>query len=151
VRRAPFPAGKSLQAAQDLLGRCVALALLCGACTGVWGAPQESAAKPPSAANAKAASYALIFGTVWGSENRPVHGVHVQLRRSGEKKIRWEAYSDHRGEFAFRVPPGKADYELIADQKSIKSIKNNNLTHAEPVKVHVEFDERVDTGLHLMK
>lgn len=130
------------------------MALLCSACVG-WAGPQATGAKAPSdtqpATKSNTARYALIFGTVWDSENRPVYGVHVQLHRSGEKKVRWEAYSDHRGEFAFHVPPGKADYDLVADEKSIKALKNNNLTHAEPVKIHVEMDERVDTGLHLMK
>ncbi len=139
-----------LVASKSLLGRCVALALFCSAWAGVWGAPQEAAAKPHST-QSKAASYALIFGTVWDSENHAVYGVHVQLRRANEKKVRWEAYSDHRGEFAFRVPSGRADYEMVADTRSIKSLKNNNLTKAEPVKIHVEFDERVDTGLHLTK
>lgn len=149
MRQTPFAAGKSL------LGRCVALALLCSVCAVVRAAPQEAAAKPHSAANSatssKIAPYALIFGTVWDSQSHPVYGIHVQLRRSGERKIRWDAYSDHHGEFAFRVPTGKVDYELLADPKSYKSIKNNNLASVEPVKVHVEFDERVDTGLHLMK
>ncbi len=99
----------------------------------------------------KLAPYAVIFGTVWDPDSRPVYGVHVQLRRAGEKKVRWQAYSDHRGEFAFRVPPGKVDYELDADQKSLKMLKNNGLMNREPVKVHVEYDEQVDTGLHLTK
>ena len=95
------------------------------------------------------APYAVIFATLWGPANQPVYGVHMQLRRAGEKKVRWEAYSDHHGEFAFRVPPGKQDYELTADPKSLKSLKINGLTNREPVKVHVEYDEQVDTGVHL--
>ena len=97
------------------------------------------------------APYAVIFCTVWDPDSHPVYGVHVQLRRAGEKKFRWEAYSDHRGELAFRVPPGKADYELAADRKSLKALKGKDLTNREPVKVHVEYDEQVDTGLHLTK
>ena len=110
---------------------------------------QEAPKKPETPTPYKQAPYAVIFGTVWDAESRPVYGVHVQLRRSGEKKLRWEAYSDHRGEFAFRVPPGKMDYELVADQKSLKMMKNKHLTATGPVKIHVEYDEQVDTGLHL--
>jgi len=97
------------------------------------------------------APYAVIFCTVWDPDSHPVYGVHVQLRRIGKKKSRWEAYSDHRGELAFRVPAGKADYQLTGDPKSLKALKNKGLTNREPVKVHVEYDEQVDTGLHLTK
>jgi hypothetical protein len=97
------------------------------------------------------APYAVIFCTVWDPDSHPVYGVHVQLRRAGEKRFRWEAYSDHRGELAFRVPPGQAEYELAADPKSLKALKHKGLTNREPVKVHVEYDEQVDTGLHLTK
>jgi hypothetical protein len=112
---------------------------------------QEAAKPPASPTPYSRAPYAVIFGTVWDPDNRAVYGLHVQLRRAGEKKVRWEAYSDHRGEFAFRVPPGKTDYELSIDPKSLKALKNKGLTNREPVKVHVEYDEQVDTGLHLTK
>ncbi len=116
-------------------------------------APQEAPKEAPKKADTpspyKRAPYAVIFGTVWDPDNHAIYGVHVQLRRTGEKKVRWEAYSDHRGEFAFRVPPGKADYELAADPKSLKMMKNKHLSNLSPVKVHVEYDEQVDTGLHL--
>jgi len=95
--------------------------------------------------------YALIFGTAWDSENNPVYGVHVLLRRPGDKRPHWEAYSDHRGEFAFRVPAGKATYELVGDLKSDKSHKIKGLETNEPVKVQIQFDERVDVGLHLIE
>ncbi len=131
-----------------LLIQCVALAFFCGACPAI---AQDAAKKPSSPAPHKLAPFAVIFGTVWDPESHPVYGVHVLLRRSGEKKVRWEAYSDHHGEFAFRVPPGKTDYELAADPQSLKMLKKKNLNNHEPVKVHVEFDEQVDTGLHLTK
>src|SRR5436309_7522137 len=53
-------------------------------------------------------SYALIFGTVWQGE-QPVYGVKIKIRRADKKKPHWELYSDHRGEFAQRVPAEKAD------------------------------------------
>jgi len=95
--------------------------------------------------------YAIIFGTVWGVDGHPVYGVHVHLRRVGDKKAHWDAYSDHHGEFSFHVPPGKADYELTGDLKSGKFPKNIGLPPDKPVMVHIEFDERIDTGLHLTK
>ena len=93
--------------------------------------------------------YGLIFGTVWGPDSRPVYGVKVRIRRENEKKARWELYSDHHGEFAQRVPVGKADYIVWADLKGYKSEDGKPLQPGEPAKVHLEYDERVDTGLHL--
>jgi hypothetical protein len=92
--------------------------------------------------------YALIFGTVWGPDDRPVYGVKIKIRREGEKKVRWEQYSNHNGEFAQRVPAGTQDYVVWADLKGVKS-KNGNPIQGEEVKVHVDADERVDTGVHL--
>jgi len=92
--------------------------------------------------------YALIFGTVWGPDSRPLYGVKIKLRRQNEKKARWQSYSDHHGEFALRVPAGKQDYVLWADLKGYKYQGGSQL-QGEEVKVQVEGDERVDTGLHL--
>ncbi len=92
--------------------------------------------------------YALIFGTVWGPNDHPLYGVRIKIRRENEKKARWELYSDHHGEFAQRVPAGKQDYVIWADVKDRRS-ENGDLLRGEEVKVHVEADERVDTGLHL--
>jgi hypothetical protein len=92
--------------------------------------------------------YAVIFGTVWGPDDHPLYGVKIKIRRENEKKARWELYSDHNGEFAQRVPAGKQDYVVWADPSGHKSTNGNRL-QAEEVKVHVDADERVDTGLHL--
>ena len=96
-------------------------------------------------------SYALIFGTVWGPDNRPVYGVPVKIRRVHDKKPSWELISDHSGEFAQRVPAGKADYVLSTDLKGVKTTDGQRLHLAEEVTIHVEYDERVDTGLHLTR
>jgi hypothetical protein len=95
--------------------------------------------------------YALIFGTVWGPDDRPIYGVTVKIRRSTDKpkKVRWELYSDHHGEFAQRVPAGEADYILWADLKGFKSPDGQPLHLVQEVTVHVYNDEREDTGLHL--
>jgi hypothetical protein len=87
--------------------------------------------------------YALIFGTVWGPDNRPVYGVPVKIRPANEKKSKWETSSDHHGEFAQRVPTGKADYVIWADVKVAKGKQKPQVT------VHIENNERVDTSLHL--
>ncbi|HLQ50657.1 MAG TPA: hypothetical protein VK129_04115 [Terriglobales bacterium] len=87
--------------------------------------------------------YALIFGTVYGPDDRAVYGVKVKIRRASEKKAKWELYSDHHGEFAQRVPAGEADYIVWADVKTAKG------SSPPEVKVHVINDERQDIGLHL--
>jgi hypothetical protein len=93
--------------------------------------------------------YALIFGTVWGPNNRPVYGVRVKIRRADQKKSKWELYSNHQGEFAQRLPAGKADYIVWADLKGFKSMSGKELSPGEQVTVHIEGDERQDIGLHL--
>lgn len=97
-------------------------------------------------------SYALIFGTVWGPDNRPMYGVKVAIRRADDKKARWHLVSDHNGEFAQRVPVGRAEYIVWAESapsKRGKSSKTKDLAAASEVKVHIENDERADIGLHL--
>jgi len=93
--------------------------------------------------------YALIYGTVYGPDARSVYGVKVKIRRSDQKKPRWELYSDHRGEFAQRVPAGKADYLVQADLRGFKSSIYKQLDAGPEVTVHIENDERSDISLHL--
>jgi hypothetical protein len=95
--------------------------------------------------------YALIFGTVWGPDDHPVYGITVKIRRVPDKRPKWELYSDHSGEFAQRVPAGKADYVVWADLKGLKTTDGQKLRLAQEVDVHVEYDERVDIGLHLTR
>ncbi len=102
-----------------------------------------TAAMPPAPRPSAPGGYALIFGTVWSADHRPVYGVHIKVRRAGEKKFRWEATSDHRGEFGIRVPAGKADYILVPE------VKLPNGKPAPTQAIHVDEDERVDIGVHL--
>jgi len=103
--------------------------------------------------------YALIFGTVYGPDNRALYGVPIKIRRAGQKQAKWEQISDHRGEFAQRVPAGKADYIVWTDvdlHKLLRMLGREDAlaapdaaAHAREVKVHVQNDERVDISLHL--
>jgi hypothetical protein len=124
-----------------LLGLCVSAIVGLGRTAAAAGSflPAENKHEKP---------YAVIFGTVWGPDDHPLYGVKIKIRRENEKKVRWELYSDHNGEFAQRVPAGKQDYMIWADAKGHKSANGDQL-QAEEVKVHVDADERVDTGLHL--
>lgn len=124
-----------------LLGLCF-LAVLCLAKSAFAAGALSSAGNKPDK------PYALIFGTVWGPDDHPRHGIRIKIRRQQEKKARWELYSDHNGEFAQRVPAGKQDYVVWTDLKNRKSANGEPL-QGDEVKVHVDDDERVDTGLHL--
>ena len=106
-------------------------------------------AVPAHAAQDPHKPYALIFGTVWGPDDRPIYGVHVKIRRADQKKAKWELYSDHQGEFAQRVPAGKADYIIWADFKDFKLLNGGKLQAGDEITVHIEGDERQDIGLHL--
>ena len=39
-----------------------------------------------AASNPKGKPYALIAGTVWGPDDRPVYGIPVKIRRAKDKK-----------------------------------------------------------------
>lgn len=95
--------------------------------------------------------YALIAGTVWGPDDRPVYGVTVKIRKGKDKpnKARWEVYSDHMGEFAQRVPAGESDYILWADLKGFKPADGKPVHLVQEVTIHIYNDERQDVGLHL--
>ncbi|HZQ22529.1 MAG TPA: carboxypeptidase-like regulatory domain-containing protein [Terriglobales bacterium] len=105
----------------------------------------------PARADSRNGNYALIFGTVWDPNGRPVYGVKIKIRRSNQRKPKWELYSDHNGEFAQRVPPGRADYLISADLKGFKSADGTKFQAGPEITAHVENDERVDIGLHLTK
>lgn len=109
--------------------------------------PQISAGAPPKT---KEPPYALIFGTVFDPDGRTVYGVKVKIRRSDQKGAHWELLSDHRGEFAQRVPAGKADYLVWADLKDRKLPSGKHLKAGTEVTVHIDNEERSDIGLHLI-
>ncbi len=93
--------------------------------------------------------YALIYGTVFGPDNHSIYGMKVKIRRADQKKAQWELFSDHAGEFAQRVPAGRADYVVWADLKSCKTNQCKGLREGTEVTVHIQNDERTDIGLHL--
>ena len=128
-------------------GRRIALAcgftllLLCGYAS--LAAPSLPALNPAAQNNSGAKDYALIIGTVWGPDDRPVRGIPVTIRRESDKKPKWELVSDRRGEFAQRVPVGKMDYIIQANIKVAKGQPKPETT------VEIEDNERKDVGLHL--
>lgn len=105
-------------------------------------------AAPPGRAQASGKSdaakpYALIIGTVYDAENHPVYGVKIKIQNNQKKRSHWEAYSNHQGEFAVRVPAGAADYIVSALPQGKSAAGPVEIT------VHIDNDERKDIGLHL--
>ena len=98
-----------------------------------------------SAAQTSKNDYALIFGTVWGADQRPASGIPITIRRASDKKPKWELVSDNRGEFAQRVPVGGQDYIIQANIKVPKGQPKPEIT------VHIDDNERKDVSLHLTK
>lgn len=138
----PKPHQNSPQLKRSLKFAAVALLLLALAPPFVSSSDKHAKEEKP---------YALIVGTVWGPDDRPVYGVHVKIRRAKDKKPKWEMYSDHNGEFAQRVPPGESDYIITADLKHFKPTDGKPVHLVQDVTVHIYNDERQDTGLHLTR
>jgi hypothetical protein len=84
-------------------------------------AAQTSAATPskPGKQKYSHANDYLIRGTVFNEKALSFPGVQLRIRLAGEKKFRWESYTDSRGEFAVRVPQGSM-YEMVVHMKGFE-------------------------------
>jgi hypothetical protein len=74
-------------------------------------APGTTPSKPGKTKHSHVNDF-LIHGTVFTDKALSFPGVQLRIRRAGEKKFRWESYTNSRGEFAVRVPQG-SDYEMV--------------------------------------
>lgn len=137
------PDPRSALARLPRLGLCILVLLP------AFTSPDSLLAAQKSKDKDKEKPYAVIVGTVWGPDDRPIYGVPVLIRRAKDKKPKWQVYSDHHGEFAQRLPPGESDYVLSADLKHIKTADGKPLRLPQEVTVHVYGEERQDVGLHL--
>ena len=78
--------------------------------------PQSSSSANTGKQRYSHANDFLIRGTVFTDKALSFPGVQIRIRRSGEKKFRWEDSSNSRGEFAIRVPQG-GQYEMVVHAK----------------------------------
>jgi hypothetical protein len=78
--------------------------------------PQSSSSAKNGKQKYSHANDFLIRGTVFTDKALSFPGVELRIRRSGEKKFRWEDRTNSRGEFAIRVPQG-AQYEMVVRAK----------------------------------
>jgi hypothetical protein len=77
----------------------------------------------PAGAQSSSKSHAhdfLIFATVFNDHGFAMPGARVRVRREDEKKFRWEAMSDRRGELGIRVQQG-AEYEIMVEAAGFKT------------------------------
>jgi hypothetical protein len=77
--------------------------------------PADSPGKPITRKYSHANDF-LIRGTVFTDKGLSFPGVQLRIRRSTEKKFRWESYTNSRGDFAIRVPRG-SHYEIVVRSK----------------------------------
>jgi hypothetical protein len=103
------------------------LLLSFAASLGAQQAPQPPATQSPSSTEStskqkpgqSAARHSddfLVRGTVFTQEGFALPGAELRIRRTTEKKIRWQTVSNSRGDFAVRVKMG-ADYEVTVRAK----------------------------------
>ena len=87
-------------------------------------APAPAAGRKDSSSDgnkSKARPGYLLTGTIFTEKAMAFPGVRLQIRRAGEKKFRWETYTNSRGEFALRVPEGQ-EYEVVVKEKNYKEM-----------------------------
>lgn len=100
---------------------------------------------PAAQGRRKAASYALVAGTVFRENGASLPGAEIFLEALPEgsskpKLKRLQAISDARGEFAFRVPPERARYRVVAKAGGYK---------VQEKLVSVQGEERIDVFFRL--
>lgn len=79
--------------------------------------PTESTSKEKTGQSAtRHSDDFLVRGTVFTQEGFALPGAELRIRRTSEKKIRWQTVSNSRGDFAVRVKMG-ADYEVLVRAK----------------------------------
>jgi hypothetical protein len=91
--------------------RMTRIALLLGFLACAFALPLTGADKD------KEKSYALLSGSVHSAEGFALTGIPVSVRREEDRKPRWRAVSDARGEFALRLPAEAATYEVATESK----------------------------------
>jgi hypothetical protein len=79
----------------------------------------SSQAKPGSAG--RHANDYLVRGTVFTERGLALPGAELRIRRSAEKKFRWQAISNSRGDFAVRVKMG-TEYEVLVRAKGYQDL-----------------------------
>lgn len=108
-----------------------------------------SLCEPALAAQSSTKSHArdfLIFTTVFNERGFALYGARVRLRRSEEKKFRWESTSDHQGELAFRVPRD-AEYEMTIEARGFKNeMRKIDARQGNRMDLTIRMESQTDAG-----
>lgn len=87
----------------------------------------------------------MITGTVFDEKALSFPDVKVRIRQTSEKKFRWEAYTNSRGEFAVRVPEG-SEYEVQVQAKNFKEQSRTVKADAGAIQDRLSFRLEPVTG-----
>lgn len=88
--------------------------------------PSQASSSSSSSSSKHGRSHAndfLVIGTVFTDKAYALPGARLRVRRTAEKKFRWETYTNSRGEFALRVPQG-GEYEIVVIAKGFADQTN---------------------------
>jgi hypothetical protein len=106
----------------------LSLTIVVSVCAEQTSAPAQPSSRPSSASSTSSSSLSssrqkhshandfLIRGTVFNEKAFAFRGAQLRIRRAGDKKFRWNDYTNSRGEFAIRVPQG-VQYEMLVRAK----------------------------------
>ena len=103
------------------LAACILLAALLATMAGPAAADKKKLPEP----------HALLLGTTFTDEGLSLPGIPVTVTRKGEKKPKWRATSDSRGEFALRLPAGHKVYEVATQSKEHENQTQEVEVHGE--------------------
>ena len=77
---------------------------------------ESTSKQSPGQAAGRHSNDFLVRGTVFTEEGLALPGAELRIRRSSEKKFRWDTETNSRGNFAVRVKMG-AEYEVLVRAK----------------------------------
>jgi hypothetical protein len=78
--------------------------------------PESTSKQSPGQPAGRHSNDFLVRGTVFTEEGLALPGAELRIRRSSEKKFRWDTETNSRGNFAVRVKMG-AEYEVLVRAK----------------------------------
>jgi hypothetical protein len=84
-------------------------------------APVESSSQQKPGSAGRHSNDFLVRGTIFTERGLALPGAELRIRRSAEKKFRWQAISNSRGDFAVRVKMG-SDYEVLVRAKGYQDL-----------------------------
>ena len=78
--------------------------------------PESTSKQNPGQSSGRHSNDFLVRGTVFSEDGLALPGAELRIRRSNEKKFRWDTETNSRGNFAVRVKMG-AEYEVLVRAK----------------------------------